>query len=82
MARELIGAGNFVEVHVSTSLEVCEQRDVKGLYKKARSGQLPNMSGISSPYEPPLAPHVALSSSESNIEESVDYLQRAMNGNE
>jgi bifunctional enzyme CysN/CysC len=56
MARELIGPENFVEVYVSTPLEVCEQRDVKGLYKKARNGQLPNMSGISSPYEPPDAP--------------------------
>jgi bifunctional enzyme CysN/CysC len=55
MARELIGIENFLEVYVSTTLEVCEQRDVKGLYKKARSGQLPNLSGIGSPYEPPLA---------------------------
>jgi bifunctional enzyme CysN/CysC len=55
MARELIGEDNFVEVYVSTSLQVCEQRDVKGLYKKARSGQLPNLSGIGSPYEPPIA---------------------------
>lgn len=54
MARELIGEENFVEVYVSTPLEVCEQRDVKGLYKKARSGQLPNLSGVGSPYEPPL----------------------------
>ena len=54
MARELIGPENFLEVYVSTPLEVCEQRDVKGLYKKARSGQLPNMTGISSPYEAPL----------------------------
>ena len=55
MARELIGEESFVEVYVSTSLEVCEQRDVKGLYKKARSGQLPNLSGVGSPYEPPVA---------------------------
>jgi bifunctional enzyme CysN/CysC len=54
MARELIGDANFIEVYVSTSLQVCEQRDVKGLYKKARSGQLPNLSGVGSPYEPPL----------------------------
>jgi len=53
MARELIGAENFVEIYVSTSLEVCEQRDVKGLYKKARAGLLPNLSGIGSPYEAP-----------------------------
>ena len=53
MARRLIGAENFVEVHVNTPLQVCEQRDVKGLYKKARAGELPNMTGIHSPYEPP-----------------------------
>ncbi len=56
MARELIGAENFIEVFVDTPLDVCEQRDPKGLYKKARSGQLPNMTGINSPYEPPLHP--------------------------
>ncbi len=53
MARELIGSENFMEVYVNTPLEVCEQRDVKGLYKKARSGEIPNMTGISSPYEAP-----------------------------
>jgi bifunctional enzyme CysN/CysC len=56
MARELVGAENFVEVYVSTPLEVCEQRDVKGLYRKARAGQIPNMTGINSPYEPPEHP--------------------------
>ena len=54
MARELIGAENFVEVYVDTTLDVCEQRDVKGLYKKARAGQLPNLTGIGSAYEAPL----------------------------
>ncbi|WP_324732131.1 sulfate adenylyltransferase subunit CysN [Pseudomonas paeninsulae] len=55
MARELIGEDNFLEIYVSTSLEVCEQRDVKGLYKKARAGQLPNLSGVGSSYESPVA---------------------------
>ena len=58
MARELIGSQNFVEVYVSTTLAVCEQRDTKGLYKKARNSQLPNMTEINSPYE---APEQALS---------------------
>ena len=71
MARALIAPENFVEVYVNTSLEVCEQRDVKGLYKKARSGQLPNMSGIGSPYEAPLAPQVILDGVTKPIEESV-----------
>ncbi|OQW88121.1 MAG: adenylyl-sulfate kinase [Rhodoferax ferrireducens] len=74
MARQLIGPENFVEVYVSTPLEVCEQRDVKGLYKKARAGLLPNMSGISSPYEPPLVPLVTLDSSSLSLEECMQRL--------
>ena len=56
MARELIEPDNFVEVYVSTPLEICEQRDVKGLYKQARAGKIPNMTGINSPYEAPDKP--------------------------
>jgi bifunctional enzyme CysN/CysC len=56
MAKELIGADRFVEVYVNTPLAVCEQRDVKGLYKKAREGLIPNMTGINSPYEAPEHP--------------------------
>ena len=63
MARELIGPENFVEAYVSAPLELCEQRDPKGLYKKARAGLLPNMSGISSPYEAPQSPQITLDSS-------------------
>jgi bifunctional enzyme CysN/CysC len=62
MARELIGPNNFVEVYVSTSLEVCEQRDAKGLYKKAREGLIPNFTGINSPFEPPDRPDVEIDS--------------------
>ncbi len=69
MARELIGKENFIEVFVDTPLDVCEQRDPKGLYKKARSGQLPNMTGINSPYEPPLHPDHIVSG---NDERSTD----------
>jgi len=64
MARQLIGERNFIEVFVDTPLEVCEERDTKGLYKKARSGLLPNMTGINSPYETPLNPTFILSSNE------------------
>lgn len=53
MAQELIGADRFMEVYVSTPLDVCEQRDVKGLYKQARAGKIPNMTGVNSPYEAP-----------------------------
>ena len=53
MARSLIGNDHFIEVYVNTSIETCEQRDVKGLYKQARAGKIPNMTGINSPYEKP-----------------------------
>ncbi len=56
MARTLIGAENFLEIYVDAPLEVCEQRDVKGLYRLARAGKIAHMTGIDSPYEPPAAP--------------------------
>ena len=74
MARELIGHDNFIEVFVDTPLEVCEQRDPKGLYKKARSGQLPNMTGINSPYEPPLSPDCVLSHENQDLEGALKSL--------
>jgi bifunctional enzyme CysN/CysC len=78
MARMLIGSQNFVEVYINTPLAVCEKRDVKGLYKKARSGQLLNMTGISSPYEVPLSPQVILDGANSSVEESVGLLLRRL----
>ena len=71
MARELIGEDNFIEVFVDTPLAVCEERDPKGLYKKARRGELPNMTGISSPYEPPIAPALTIDTKEMSVEEIV-----------
>ncbi len=76
MARELIGPENFIEVYVSTPLLVCEQRDPKGLYRRARSGQLPNLSGIGSPYEPPEKPQVVLDSSHTSTADLVSHLMR------
>jgi bifunctional enzyme CysN/CysC len=60
MARELVGPGEFIEIFVDTPLEVCEQRDPKGLYKKARRGELRNFTGLDSPYEPPDKPDLTL----------------------
>jgi bifunctional enzyme CysN/CysC len=74
MARELIGAEHFIEVFMDTPLEVCEQRDPKGLYKKARSGNLPNMTGISSPYEPPLSPESVIDCSIQDLDGAVRAL--------
>jgi bifunctional enzyme CysN/CysC len=74
MARELIGAENFMEVYVSTSLEVCEQRDVKGLYKQARAGKIPNMTGINSPYEAPEKPDHIVDAVTTSLNESTQKM--------
>ena len=68
--REKIG--DFFEVYVSTPLEVCESRDVKGLYKKARAGEIKQFTGIDDPYEPPLNPEVNCGTHKESLEESVD----------
>lgn len=67
--RERIG--NFVEVYVNAPLQVCEQRDVKGLYKKARAGEIKNFTGIDDPYEPPFNPDVECRTDLETVEESV-----------
>jgi len=73
-AREAVGKDNFIEVYVATSLEECEKRDVKGLYQKARAGEIPNFSGISSPYEVPENPEIVVDTTGQTVEESVEYL--------
>ncbi len=60
MARDLVGADEFFEIYVDTAIEICEARDPKGLYKLARAGKLPNMTGLGSPYEPPQMPEICL----------------------
>lgn len=73
-AKEIIGGDNFIEVYVSTPLEECERRDVKGLYKKARMGEIQNFTGISSPYEPPENPDISINTAEHDIETCIDIL--------
>jgi adenylylsulfate kinase len=68
-AREIAGEGNFVEVYVKADLEVCESRDPKGLYKKARAGQIPEFTGISAPYEEPLSPEIVVDTGKESLEE-------------
>jgi sulfate adenylyltransferase len=78
-ARELVEKhGRFLLVHVSTPLEVVEQRDVKGLYAKARAGEIPQFTGISDPYEPPADPELTLDTSVTPLEESVARIRAAM----
>lgn len=78
MAQELIGQADFVEVYVNTSLAVCEQRDVKGLYQKARRGEIPNMTGINSPYEAPENPDLVFNTQEISIDQAVKQLIEKM----
>ena len=71
LVRKIVGENNFIEIFVNTSLEECEHRDVKGLYKKARSGEIKNMTGISAPYEAPVKPSLEVITDGQPIEESV-----------
>lgn len=72
--REIIGSENMIEVFVDCTVEVCEQRDTKGLYKKARSGELPNFTGIGSPYERPKNPAIVIPTNVLSIEKSLEIL--------
>jgi len=78
MVRSIIPSGEFIEVFVDTPLEICEQRDPKGLYKKARAGQIPNFTGINSPYESPLQPELIIDAANISVEESVERIMRRM----
>lgn len=71
--KTIIGKDNYVEVFVNTSLEECERRDIKGLYKKARKGEIKNMTGISAPYEEPKTPSIKLDQ-EQSVEEAVSLI--------
>jgi len=71
--KDTVGENNYIEVFVNTSLKVCEERDVKGLYEKARKGEIQNMTGISAPYENPENPDIVLTE-EFSIEESVNII--------
>lgn len=77
-ARQLIG-DSFLEIYVSTPLEVCMKRDVKGLYKKALTGDIPNFTGINSPYEPPRQPELEIDTSNYSLEKSTDVIMAALN---
>jgi bifunctional enzyme CysN/CysC len=78
MARDLMGEGEFFEVYVDTSLEVAEQRDVKGLYAKARRGELKNFTGIDSPYEAPEAAEIRVDTSTLTAEQAADKIVEAL----
>ena len=73
-ARNLVESGEFIEVFVDCPLEICEQRDVKGLYKKARKGEITKFTGIDSPFEKPETPEITIPTHQLPLEESVDRL--------
>jgi adenylylsulfate kinase len=76
--KEIVGAQNYIEVFVDAPLEVCEQRDVKGLYKKARAGEVKNFTGIDSPYEAPTNADIVLQTGALSVEESVGRLMEVV----
>ena len=74
MVREMVGEGEFIEIFVDTPLEVCEARDVKGLYKKARAGDLKNFTGIDSPYEMPETAEIHVNTVDNSADEAAEYI--------
>ena len=73
-ARDIVGVDKFIEVHLATDIEVCEQRDPKGLYKKARAGEINDFTGISAPYEKPERPSMVIDTSKLSVENSVSEI--------
>ena len=74
----MTGSGRFIEVHVATPVEVCSERDVKGLYARQRAGEITNLTGVDDPYEPPLDPEVVVHTEAQTIEESVEQVWQAL----
>ena len=72
--KKIVGHDNYIEIFVNTSLEECERRDTKGLYKKARKGEIKNMTGISAPYEIPVSPDLEIDTVKDSIDKSVDKI--------
>jgi adenylyl-sulfate kinase len=81
-ARALVPKGDFIEIYLSTSLEECERRDPKGLYYKARSGEIPNFTGIDSPYEVPETPEITLDTSLLSADDCVNAILDYLEANE
>lgn len=78
VAKDIIGDGDFLEVFINTPFDVCEQRDVKGLYKKARKGEIKNFTGLDAPFEEPESPFLDVKTDCRSIQESVDEVVEAI----
>ena len=77
--KQIVGPDNFIEIFVNTSLEQCVRRDVKGLYKKARAGEIKNLTGISAPYQAPINPDVEVVTDDQTIQESIAIIMQFLN---
>ena len=78
MVREMVGAAEFIEIFVDTPLEICEARDVKGLYKKARAGELKNFTGLDSPYEEPESAEIHVNTVDNTAEEAAELIVKIL----
>ena len=78
MARKIIGADKFVEVHLATPIAVCEQRDAKGMYQRARTGEIADFTGISAPYESPVNPAASIDTSVASLEDALVQLMQIL----
>ncbi|NGX84768.1 adenylyl-sulfate kinase [Aequorivita sp. KMM 9714] len=74
MVKRIVGYKNFIEVYVNTPIEICESRDVKGLYAKARAGEIKNFTGVDAPYEPPMAADIEIDTSQISVEDAVSLI--------
>ena len=77
--KQIVGPDKFIEIYVNTSLAECERRDVKGLYKKARAGEIKNMTGISAPYQAPIHPDLEINTDGQTIQQSVAVIMQFLN---
>ena len=78
-AKQIIGVENFIEIYINAPIEVCEKRDVKGLYQKARKGLIKGFTGIDSPYEPPVNPAIEIKTDQLSLDQSVDKIFNYIN---
>ncbi|WP_271393585.1 adenylyl-sulfate kinase [Aequorivita sinensis] len=74
MVKRIVGYKNFIKVYVNTPIEICESRDVKGLYAKARAGEIKNFTGVDAPYEPPMAADIEIDTSQISVEDAVSLI--------
>lgn len=81
-AREIVESGEFIEIYTKASIETCESRDPKGLYQKARRGDIPEFTGISAPYETPESPEITIDTEQQTIEEAVNTIIHYLEVNE